>query len=86
MCVCVHLDPIPCHWGVESGDVGLVSGQGHTNNVCCLHATPENLLSLGLDKSLKTTSLATNEFRSVLSTSPQLCCVHVSLSVVEVWL
>lgn len=41
----------------------LVSGQGHTNVVCTLRATPEKLLSLGLDKNLKTAQLATNEFR-----------------------
>jgi hypothetical protein len=49
------------HWGVESGQVDLVSGQAHTNSVSSLLATPELLLSLGLDKSLKTTALATNE-------------------------
>lgn len=70
MCTCgvvcemvVFFDSIPCYWGVESGQVDLVSGQGHTNVVCCLRATPEMLLSLGLDKNLKTTQLATNEFR-----------------------
>ena len=70
---CVHvsmvLDSVPCHWGVESGQVDLVSGQGHTNLVCSLQPTPETLLSLGLDKNLKTTELATNEFRYSLLTS-----------------
>ena len=61
VCFVCFLDSIPCHWGVESGDVDLVSGQGHTNSVCCLQTTPELLLSLGLDKSLKSTALATNE-------------------------
>ena len=41
----------------------LVSGQGHTNCVKCLQATPEALLSLGLDKSVKTIQLSNNEFR-----------------------
>ena len=42
-----------------------MSGQAHTNSVCCLHSTPDLLLSLGLDKSLRNTSLATNELRCV---------------------
>jgi WD40 repeat protein len=42
--------------------VDLVSGQSHTNVVCSLRATPDTLLSLGLDKSVKTTLLASNEF------------------------
>ena len=63
VCGLVFFDSVPCYWGVESGQVDLVSGQGHTNVVCSLHATPETLLSLGLDKNLKTTQLATNEFR-----------------------
>lgn len=55
------LDQIKGAWGVESGEVDLVTGQTHTNSVCRLKSTPELLLSLGLDKSLKSTSLATNE-------------------------
>ncbi|CAI8058234.1 WD repeat-containing protein 1 [Geodia barretti] len=55
------LDGRISHWGVESGHVDLVSGQGHTNSVCCLQTTPDLLLSLGLDKNFKSTSLATNE-------------------------
>ena len=67
--VSMVLDSVPCHWGVDSGQVDLVSGQGHTNLVCSLQPTPETLLSLGLDKNLKTTELATNEFRYSLLTS-----------------
>ena len=68
VCVCWFLDLIPCHWGVESGEIDLVSGPGHTNNICCLQATSENILSLGLDKKLKKTSLATNEFWLAVNT------------------
>ena len=70
----VALDPIPCCWGVESGQVDLVSGQGHTNLVCTMKATAERLYSLGLDKSLKTTELASNEFRYMYILS--LACTH----------
>lgn len=59
----LFLDSIPCHWSVESGEMDLVSGQGHTNCVSCLRATPDALLSLGLDKSVKSAQLGTNEFR-----------------------
>lgn len=50
-------------WEMESGQVDLVSGQSHSNLVCSLHATPEKLFSLGLDKSMKTSMLADKEFR-----------------------
>lgn len=47
---------------MESGEVSLVSGAGHTNLVCSLVATPEAIYSLGLDKNWKAISTATNEF------------------------
>ena len=50
------------HWSVDSGEVDLVSGQVHTNQVSCIVATPEKLYTLGLDKSFKTIQAATNEF------------------------
>ena len=50
------------HWSVESGDVDLVTGQGHTNCVATIEATPDKLYSLGLDKSLKSFLASTNEF------------------------
>ena len=61
------LDSIPCHWDLSgNGDVDLVSGQGHTNMVCSIIATPDKLYSLGLDKSFRTIQAATNEFWLVL--------------------
>ena len=53
------------HWSVDSGEVDLVSGQVHTNQVSCIVATPEKLYTLGLDKSFKTIQAATNEFEWV---------------------
>ena len=47
---------------MDSGEVDLVSGAVHTNQVSCIVATPEKLYSLGLDKSFKTIQAATNEF------------------------
>jgi len=56
------LDSIPCYWSVDGGEVDLVSGSVHTNQVCSIVATPDKLYSLGLDKSFKTIQAATNEF------------------------
>ena len=50
------------HWNIESGEVDLVSGQGHTNCVAAIEATPDKLFSLGLDKQFKSFSASTNEF------------------------
>lgn len=61
------LDSILCYWNLSgNGDVDLVSGQGHTNMVCSIIATPDRLYSLGLDKSFRTIQAATNEFWLVL--------------------
>ena len=54
---------LPGYWGVESGEVELVSGPGHTNLVCSMVATPDALYTLGVDKSLKTISTGNNEFK-----------------------
>jgi len=50
------------YWSVDGGEVDLVSGSVHTNQVCSIVATPDKLYSLGLDKSFKTIQAATNEF------------------------
>ena len=62
LCGCV-LDSAACHWSVSEGEVGWVSGAAHTAEVCSMVATPDNLYTLGLDKSFKTALTATNEFR-----------------------
>ena len=61
---CVHLlDSVASrYWNVESGEVELVSGQGHTNMIASLQATPNTLYSMGMDKYLKSFQTATNEF------------------------
>lgn len=43
----------------------MIKGNGHTNLVCSLVATEDNLFSLGFDKALKQTSLSTFEFEYV---------------------
>ena len=62
VCVCVLDLAIVSHWDIETGDVDLVSGPGHTNLVASLVATPERLHSIGLDKSVRTSSTSTYEF------------------------
>ena len=48
---------------MDRGDVDLMAGVGHTNLVKSLVATPDTLFSLGLDKTFKSASTATNEYR-----------------------
>ncbi len=40
----------------------MVTGQGHTNNVVSLQATPNTVYSLSVDKYLKSFQTSTNEF------------------------
>ena len=41
----------------------LMGGAGHTSLVKTLVATPDRLFSLGLDKTLKSASTSTNEYK-----------------------
>jgi WD40 repeat protein len=61
---CGSMDGKISYWTVDSGEVQLVKGAGHSNLVCSLAATPDALYSLGLDKNLKKASIETNEFLS----------------------
>ncbi len=48
---------------METGNVEMVAGTPHTNSVEALEATPDNIYSLGLDKSLRTINPSSNEFK-----------------------
>ena len=48
LCLCTYIDNYflnlsARYWDAESGEVNLVGGVGHTNLVCSMTATPENL-------------------------------------------
>ena len=47
-----------------------MSGPGHTNLVCSMATTSDRLISLGLDKNLKSASTSTNEYRLAMELVP----------------
>ena len=67
VCLCTYianyfLNLSSRYWDAESGEVNLVGGVGHTNLVCSMTATPENLYSLGFDKNLRKIPTDTNQY------------------------
>lgn len=49
-------------WSIDTGEVSLAGGSGHTNLVCSMAATPEVVYTLGLDKTCRKVSTENNQY------------------------
>ena len=54
-------DGIVTHWDSETGENEEVSGASHSNQVSDMTIDGKNIYSTGLDDTVRTMSLATNE-------------------------
>ena len=77
---CGSMDGRISYWDAVSGEVNLVGGVGHTNLVCSMTATPENLYSLGFDKNLRKTPTDTNQYSSEVVPVPDRDPTYVARS------
>ena len=61
----VCLDQKPVWWDVATGNNDVVTGTGHINEVTDMVIDGDNLISVGIDDTVRFTSVAARQFRSV---------------------
>lgn len=64
-------DGIVCSWDAETGDNDKVAGISHTNQVSDMTMDGKNIYSAGLDDTVRTLSMATNEYISQIKMDSQ---------------
>ena len=60
------LDQRSVWWDVATGNNDVVTGTGHSNEVTDMVVDGDNLISVGIDDTVRFTSVAARQFRSVL--------------------
>lgn len=71
-------DGIVTHWDAETGENDKVSGVSHSNQVSDMTIDGKNIYSAGLDDTVRTMSLASNEYMSQIKMDSQprgIACV-----------